>query len=350
MKKLAFKKNNFIALALTAVVAVSGFSFYKASAATLIDENEQCKITVQIPTASSYDENEHSSISDGIIMYDKDVTVKFYKIADVKLDGSYDTPLIDIDLSVLANEKVTAKQWEALTNQAYEAFKASTPTCKLTINPSNETSKSINVDRGLYLYTCDDIVSDAYKYTFTKSIISVPSSYLVQGSTKLDENGMIIEAPTSDKWLYNVDVALKSEAEPRFGSIQIDKTLKNFNKSLGNAAFVFEVTATVDDEIVFSNVYTMNFDSAATQSIKVDNLPATAKVIVKEVYTGASYSVDSNASASKEVTVDASKVQKVDFTNDYDNRLELGGISVENRFEYDENGQIKWTKSVGGGN
>ena len=347
MKKLAIKRKHYIALALSATLLLSGFGFYKANAASLIDEDEQCKITVQIPTASQYDENEHSKISDGIIMYDKDVTVKFYKIADVELNGSYGISLADIDLSVLDNENVTAKQWEDLTNQAYEAVKDSDPAYTLTINPSNETEKTINVDRGLYLYVCDDILGDAYKYTFTKSMISVPSSYLVQGATKLDENGNIVEAPTSDKWLYNVDVALKSEAEPRFGSIQINKTLKTFNKSLGSAAFVFEVTATVDDETVFNNVYTMNFNSATTQSVKVDNLPATAKVTVKEVYSGASYSMESDE-ASKEVDVDANKVQTVDFTNDYDERLELGGISVENRFEYDENGQINWNKSVGG--
>ena len=187
-------------------------------------------------------------------------------------------------------------------------------------------------------------------------MISVPSSYLIQGATKLDENGNIIEASNSDEWLYNVDVAIKSDAKQRFAKLQINKTLKTFNKSLGNAAFVFDVTAKLDGRTVFSNVYTMNFTGATTQSVTVEGIPATAAVTVKEVYSGASYSPEGDIT--KEVTVLADKASSVDFSNDYDERLELGGISAENQF-ISEDGKIFWIdangnkieqKSVEGGN
>lgn len=333
-------------LALAAAVAVSGFSFYRANAASYIDENKQCSITVQIPTACLYEEGNHTGISDGIIMYDGDVTVNFYKIAEVELNGSYGKALADVDLSVLNNKEVYAKQWEDLTNNAYKAVKNTKPTYTMTINPSKETKKSIDVDRGLYLYVCEDVSSERFDFTFKKSMISVPSSYLIQGATKLDENGNIIEASNSDEWLYNVDVAIKSVAEQRYGNLQINKTLKTFNKSLGSAAFVFDVTAKLDGNTVFSNVYTMNFTDATTQSIKVEGIPATASVTVKEIYTGASYTLQSDDDLSKETVVYADKDASVDFSNDYDERLELGGISVENQFTM-EDGKIYWIDESG---
>ena len=186
------------------------------------------------------------------------------------------------------------------------------------------------LDKGLYLFVPQPTYDNIYDYTFKYSLVSVPTSKYIT-ATKVDENGNIVsDDSASDDWEYNVDIILKPEATPRYGSLKIIKTLETFNESLGKASFVFEVEATREDKIVFSNVYSMYFDSAKTKSVSVEHIPAGSTVTVKEVYSGASYTLESNSVITKEIV--ANNTVEANFTNDYDNRLIEGGIGIENHF------------------
>lgn len=349
MKNLGFKKRNLIALTLAAVLAVSGFGAYKTQAAGRIDEKEQCKITVQIPTATVYDENDHDKIKDAACLYEGDINISLYKIADVDLGGKI-VKLDDssLDISILEKSEIEASKLASLADSAYKYCKGKKHET-LTINPSKTTKASVNVERGIYLYVVEGDVKDSrYEYSFTKSIISVPSSNYIQGATKVDENGNIVKAENSDSWLYDVTFALKCEAKARFGYLNITKSLKTHNQSLGTASFVFNVKAELDNKTVFENVYSLDFDSAKKLTTEDIKLPAGSKVTVTEVYSGGSYEqvVAEGEKAVKTVEIKGEETKNVDFTNDYDEKLIVGGISAVNHFEQ-KDGKISWENADG---
>jgi len=330
VKMLGFKKKNLIALALAAVVAVSGFGVYQAKAAGKIDETKQCTVSVSVQNDST-STNPFSN-------YKGYVTVRFYKVADVDAGGNYDNAVVD--LSKLSGSNVKADDLDAVAKAAYEYFKLDKetpekPDGSVSFDLSDIDNATAPMDKGLYLFVPQPTQDDYYDYTFKYSLVSVPTSKYIT-STKVGEDGSIVaDNSASDAWEYDVDIILKPEAKVRYGKLQINKTLNTFNESLGTASFVFEVEATKDDKLVFSNVYTLNFDSATTKSVVVEKIPAGAVCKVKEVYSGASYTniavpvVDAENTG---VTIVADETQELDFVNDYDERLIEGGLGIENHF------------------
>ena len=345
MKSLIFKKKNLIAVAMAAVVAVSGFSAYRAQAAVKIDETEQCSITVKFENPANAT---GATDANAITSYTGNVEVDFYKLAEVKVNGDIGTPVSGVDLSALSNSDVDAAQVKEIADKAYEAVKASDPTYKVKINPSKETSKTVNEDedegvkRGIYLYVVKDFQNNQYEYTFEKYIVMVPYSTTISQGTKVDEKGNIVKTTTSDEWIYNPEIALKYSVEEIYGSLVIEKELKTYNKSLGTTPFVFEVEASYDKggskEIVYSNVFTINFSEPGKQTVEVPNIPANSTVVVTEVYSGASYKEVVSADETHKVTIQKDVTAKTKFTNDYDNQTDVGAISIENHFN--KNGYV----------
>ena len=325
---LGFKKKNLIALALSAVVAVSGFGVYQAKAAGKIDDTKPCTVSVSV-------QNDSTSTSP-FSSYKGYVTVRFYKVADVDAGGNYDNAVVD--LSKLSGSNVKAEDLDAVADAAYKYFKLDTETpeepSSVSLDLSDIDNFTARMDKGLYLFVPQPTQDDYYDYTFKYSLVSLPTSKYIT-STKVGEDGSIVDNSASDAWEYDVNVILKPEATPRYGELQINKTLNTFNESLGTASFVFEVEGTKDDKLVFSNVYTLNFDSAGTESVIVENIPAGAVCTVKEVYSGASYTniavpvVDAENAG---ITIVADETQELDFVNDYDERLIEGGLGIENHF------------------
>ncbi|SFO16719.1 hypothetical protein SAMN05216351_1047 [Pseudobutyrivibrio sp. JW11] len=339
MKSLIFKKKNLIAFAMAAVVAVAGFGAYRAQAAVKIDENEPCSITVRFENPANAT---GATDANKITSYNGDVEVDFYKLAEVKVNGDIGTPVSGVDLSALSNSNVDAAQVKKIAANAYEKVKDTKPDKTTTINPSKETKKSVDVNRGIYLYVVKDFQNNQYEYTFEKSIVMVPYSTTISQGTKVDENGNIVETTTSDEWIYNPEIALKYSVEEIYGSLVIEKELKTYNKSLGTTPFVFEVEASYDKgeskEIVYSNVFTMNFSEPGKQTVEVPNIPANSTVVVTEVYSGASYKEVVSADETHKVTIQKDVTAKTKFTNDYDNQTDVGAISIENHFN--ENGYV----------
>jgi len=339
VKSLIFKKKNLIAVAMAAVVAVSGFSAYRAQAAVKIDETKQCSITVKFENPANAT---GATDANAITSYTGDVEVDFYKLAEVKVNGDIETTVSGVDLSALSNSNVDAAQVKDIAAKAYEKVKDTNPYKKVTIKPSAKKPESVNVNRGIYLYVVKDFQNNQYEYTFEKYIVMVPYSTTISQGTKVDENGNIVNTTPSDEWIYNPEIALKYSVEEIYGSLEITKELKTYNKSLGTTPFVFEVEASYDKgeskEIVYSNVFTMNFSEPGTQTVTVPNIPANSTVVVTEVYSGASYKEVVSENETHTVKIQKGIAAKTKFTNDYDNQTDVGAISIENHF--DENGYV----------
>lgn len=331
---------------MAAVVAVSGFGVYQSQAAEKINEKEQCTITVKVPDSCTLDDKpDDSSIVNGISLYDGTLEVDFYKLADIELNGEIGISLADVDLSDLSRSDVTAKDIKAAANKAYEVVKDSAPNYKVEINPSKETSKKVNddegVDRGIYLYVVKDFQNKQYQYSFDKYIVMVPYSTTISQGTKVDEHGNIVDVEeSSDDWVYDTEIALKCKATEIYGKLKITKELKTYNESLGTTPFVFEVEAFYGEEdnkeIVYSNVFSMDFEKPGEQYIEVEKIPANSKVIVKEVYSGASYTIEGDVEKTTEIK--ENETAEVKFTNDYNDQTDVGAISIENHFN--ENGYV----------
>ncbi|MBR1623560.1 MAG: hypothetical protein IJ675_06600, partial [Pseudobutyrivibrio sp.] len=269
---------------------------------------------------------------------------------DVEINGQYkldsDSVIDKSDIDSLSGSNVKAETMASVAKKAYEGLKidevgsAAEATYSFPLDMSISNTLTKTVDRGLYLcapYKTNDL---KHSYTFESFLVSVPTSQYIT-ATKVDENGNVVSSGGSDEWKYDVELLLKSKAENLYGSFYIYKTLNTFNQSLGTASFVFEVNAYDEEDLVFSNVYTIDFDDASTQKRLIENVPAGTKVVVSEVYSGASYTqvVSDLIPATRTInelqpTINIldNDYQYVEFYNDYDNRLIEGGIGIENHF------------------
>ena len=318
------------AVSIVSALTLSLIGFCNANAAERVDTSKPVTITAKI------DDNDQSVFAS---TYSGQVEINLYKLANITETG--DVELLDkysnsnIDLSVLNNNPTVEDVNTKIVEPAKRIADGTKPDETITIDKSTGAkSESITIENGagLYLYIPKDAADGRYKYSFTRYVLMAPTSeYISTGSG-------------SDEWNYSSSFSLKSSEEERFGSLEIVKTLDSFNSSLGTASFIYEVTAVRDNETVFNNVYSIDFTNAGNKSRVIDNIPADSDVTVKELYSGASYSV--NGDASKNTKIIADKTVTTDFENDYDGRLISGGISAENHFE-NEDGVINWIDASG---
>lgn len=275
-----------------------------------------------------------------------EIPVKLYKVADVKVDGSYEldpaySGLSDKLKEALdsANVQDTEKKAEDWQNLA-AGIRALIPEGKAgdhQVTLTAGTGKAEDLSVGLYLVCAGTVWSDEYVYTFSPYLISVP------------DNAYYRTEPGDDTWIYDVSVSLKPQRGNRFGDLEIRKTLDSYNASLGSVSFIFQVDAEKDG-IIYSDVVSLVFDGPGTRSAVVrQKIPAGAAVTVREVYGGASCSVSGSEVQTVENALAATILpeteeadpgeaprNQVSFLNTYDNRLN-GGTSVVNHFTYDEN-------------
>lgn len=323
-------------LACGAVASAPGIS----GAAQAVDVNRSCTLTVR-PGSEDWAAD----------LAEAHVVVDLYKIADAVADSTYDT--YDYHLTegygglTLPKDPDNAA-WEALAQSAAQtALTNGTPVANTAAN----TAVSLP-GCGLYLVVArgegitdywkttegangaQEIVTIAHSgkftYTFTPSLISLPSKEALA-------DGSINTAGDGD-WQYDMTVTLKPERAVRFGSLEINKILQSYETS-GPASFVFDVEAELDGQNVYSNVASMTFTGAGQQSVLVEEIPVGANVTVTEVYSGASYSLASEAVQT--AVIGADTVSPVTFSNSY-NGADRDGGAVVNRFEY-EDGDWTWT-------
>ncbi len=275
--------------------------------------------------------------------------VHLWKLADMTETGTYE---FQGEFQGLTME---ADSWKTLPEEAYalvyQLDEAGKPEGEPKVEPAVTTTAEVSpeggltlgeelsgLELGLYLVALDAAESPRYEYSFTPMVISLPwSEYQYLGGT------------ASDTWQYDREATLKPARTPRLGDIRIVKTLTSYNASMGDATFVFEVTAADPEsgEVLFSNVFSATFSAVGTKEILVEGLPAGAKVTVQEVYSGANCQITASEEGPKIVAADelegTADPVTFRFTNAYDEEAK-NGYGVENRFRYDTEAETYvWT-------
>lgn len=194
--------------------------------------------------------------------------------------------------------------------------------------------------------------SQEYVYSFIPQLVSLPG--------KEPEAGIISTAGAGE-WLYDLTGAeLKPTVGPRYTGLEIVKVLEGYASP---ASFVFQVEASQNGRVIYSDVVTLSFDgtSGSTKSILLeDKIPAGADVTVTEVYSGAGYDLtgvtagpgageiqegtgyNTNPAAAMAVITsigperaEGEAAARVTFTNSYNGSGNNGG-AITNHFEREE--------------
>ena len=190
-----------------------------------------------------------------------------------------------------------------------------------------------DLDTGMYLVQAETVQTSEYTYDFTPYLVSLPNNYYSK------------ENP-DDSWVYDVTTGMKPQQTQRYGDLEIVKDLTEYNASLKDALFVFQVEGTRHGEQVYSDVVSIKFNQAGEKSVLVKHLPAGTKVTVKEVYAGGSYS---NTSGDTQETVIVAEgvtdnPASVSFTNTYNGKL-IPGTGIVNHFE-NKDGEWSWEQQT----
>ena len=328
MKNIHIIRRNLIMLTVAALI-VASLGIHKINAATRVEVDKTVTITACI---SNDDTSVFATEFSGV------VEIELFKLA--ALDEAGTATLTDgfkdknIDLTVLDNKPTVEDIKTSIVTPAVSAAENLTPDAVIVVDRTKQmASGSVDIEggAGIYLYKPVDISDGRYSYTFTPYIVFAPTSTFIQTGSG------------DDTWEYESTFSLKSEETPLYGSLDITKTLDTFNTSLGATSFVYKVDAIRDEEVVFSNVYAIDFYGPGTQTRTIHNIPADSDVTVTEVYTGASYQVVGDITKNAHIVADEVEEVRaeVTFENDYDYRLNVGGISAENIFE-EVDGEAVW--------
>lgn len=131
-----------------------------------------------------------------------------------------------------------------------------------------------------------------------------------------------------------------------YGKVQLKKTLDSYNETLGGAMFVFDVKATLENEVIFNDVFTTDFKAPGTQTIDIGNFPVGTEITVEEVYSGSSYQLSgSNKTQVLTIRLNTEETGVADvlaeYINTYDDKL-IPGAGVRNHYKRNDDG---WTGS-----
>ena len=177
--------------------------------------------------------------------------------------------------------------------------------------------------------------SAEYEYLFSPQLLSIPIP---------EEQDDEADADDEITWLYDLNVSLKFDRRPMFGTLEIVKTLLSYTAE-EPATFVFSVDATLDGEVSYSNVAALTFTAPGTLTAVIDRIPLGSSVRVEEVYSGSHYVLQSAAIQTAAVEK-ADEPTQVFFVNTYDETA-TGGYGIDNHFTYD--GETwEWVQLSGG--
>jgi len=247
------------------------------------------------------------------------------------------------DFAKLGLEKVssttTAEEWAQMAEMAMETVekKKIAPTEKVKVTKPEGAAESTGVindlETGMYLVQAETVQTSEYTYDFTPYLVSLPNNYYSK------------ENP-DDTWVYDVTTGMKPQQTQRYGDLEIVKDLTEYNASLKDALFVFQVEGTRHGEKVYSDVVSIKFDEAGKKSVLVKHLPAGTVVTVKEVYAGGSYSNTSGDTQKTEIVAEGVKDNpaSVSFTNTYNGKL-IPGTGIVNHFE-NKDGEWSWEQQT----
>lgn len=304
------------------------------------------------------------------------VSYDLYKVAGAIQDAGYDAYHFE-PIASLAN--ISGVDWAKPSSDAYKAIAeaataqvapwASESTALKPVRqsiPLGETASGL--DAGLYLIIAygSGLGPDQYKtdvpgetiavsernvFTFQPQVVAVPSRAV--------EAGQVPSTAGTGEWQNDVTAYLKPGIAPRYGTLQINKTLLTYDDQ-HPAGFVFQIDAYNSEAdynngaaAIFSTVESIPFTAAGMQSVTVGRIPAGSYVRVTEVYSGTSYTVQgeglqivSSLAPDPVGGGDLPQGNGVSFVNDFNGNSNHSG-SVVNRFE---NGDAGWNWDGGEAN
>ena len=318
------------ALTLAAITVLSAAGLSSVYGALGVETDKKCSLTFTLDD-TEFDE-----------LRSLDIPVDVYKVADITEEAVYDTTNYT-DFADLGLEKVssttTAEEWAQMAEKAMETVenKGIEPTEKVKVTKPEGETKSTGVitdlETGMYLVQAETVQSSEYTYDFNPYLVSLPNNYYSK------EN-------QDDAWVYDVTTGMKPQQTQRYGDLEIVKDLTEYNASLKDALFVFQVEGTRNDEQVYSDVVSIKFNQAGEKSVLVKDLPAGTKVTVKEVYAGGSYSNTSGDTQETVIVADGvtDHPASVSFTNTYNGKL-IPGTGIVNHFE-NKDGEWSWEQQT----
>lgn len=305
-----------------------------AKAASAINTGQKCSIEFDISGNSSE-------------LLSASIPVNLYKVASVDESGNYTGigAFSKLDLSSVSadNLDAAAATWAERAAEAKKLLKDDTEPTTTTLTQGRGTATGL--DTGLYLVDTPKVITSNYTYTFTPYLVSLPTNNYYNGKD------------ASDNWIYdltkemNSAVGLKPEEHVRYGDLVISKKLENHNATFGDkATFVFQIDITTLDEKTETRIEELTFSAAGSDSVTIKKIPAGSKVVVTEIYSGASYELASAESQKTDIIANPEKETEVEFKpaevsfiNKHDGRTN-GGYGVKNNFKLNENGQYQYTE------
>ena len=317
------------ALTLAAITVLSAAGLSSVYGALGVETDRECSLTFTLDD-TEFDE-----------LRSLEIPVDVYKVADITEEAVYDTTNYT-DFANLGLENVrsttTAEEWAQMAEDAMKIVedKKIAPTADVKVTKPAGAPESTGVindlETGMYLVQAETVQTSEYTYDFTPYLVSLPNNYY---SKEKD-----------DTWVYDVTTGMKPQQTQRYGDLEIFKDLTEYNASLKDALFVFQVEGTRHGEKVYSDVVSVKFDKAGKKSVLVKDLPAGTKVTVKEVYAGGSYS---NTSGDTQETVIVAEgitdnPASVSFTNTYNGKL-IPGTGIVNHFE-NKDGEWSWEQQT----
>lgn len=318
------------ALTLAAITVLSAAGLSSVYGALGVETDKKCSLTFTLDD-TEFDE-----------LRSLEIPVDVYKVADITEEAVYDTTNYT-DFANLGLEKVssttTAEEWAQMAEDAMKIVedKKIAPTADVKVAKPEGAAESTDVIRdletGMYLVQAETVQTSEYTYDFTPYLVSLPNNYYSK------------ENP-DDTWVYDVTTGMKPQQTQRYGDLEIFKDLTEYNASLKDALFVFQVEGTRHGEKVYSDVVSVKFDKAGKKSVLVKDLPAGTKVTVKEVYAGGSYSNTSGDTQETVIVADGvtDNPASVSFTNTYNGKL-IPGTGIVNHFE-NKDGEWSWEQQT----
>lgn len=328
------------ALALAALLALPCVNLMQAKAAGPVIQDQKCILTVAVDTTETAWGVGVGAGASAEDFADMTVPVNIYKVADMSVSAEFTSTagFTDLDFNVVMEDS-NAATWENLAAEAVQRLEGVKPTATENIEKGNPAVIG-SLDVGMYLIVPQETFNSDYtrKYVFTPYLTALPSSDYTQTGAG------------SDDWQYDRTIYLKGEAQPQFGKLTINKTLSNYNETLGLTTSVFEIVGKdAQGNVVYTNVASITHNGAGTESVIIENIPAGIKVTVTEIYAGASYElVSKNEQTAVIVSGKAvelgSSAASVAFENKYNGGND-SGYGLMNEFKAgDEDGDWEWTK------
>ena len=322
-----------VVLALTMCVAcvlAFGATFVRA------DENSKAAESSRLTITLSGSESGESQVK-GL-----QPEVKLYQVAHANPDDVYDTYNYDFkgtQFESLASEfdqqTYTAKQWKDLVDKTKARVNESTEYVPAKVGEAKE------LENGLYLVIIPDVANVNYKFTFEPVLVSLPY--------KVDSTGTPVTNTSEGTWTNDVTASyalnVKWSMEQRYGSLQINKTVRGFDGQ--PATFTYRIADEETDGKVYENYAAVQYTSEGIQSATVGHIPAGMRLTVTEVDTGARYQIVGDVrDESKPATIVADQSAPVDFENEPNGSGKFGH-GIENHFVVVDDGQgPSWKREV----